>query len=324
MLALMHDRFGEPVDVVEPVAIPVPEPQPGEVRLRLLRSPIHNHDLATIRGVYGYKPTLPALAGSELVGAIDALGDGGTALKPGMRVAAMGRGAWAEYVTIPAQSAVPMPDAIDDDAACQLLAMPLSALVLFDDLRTEPGMWIAQNAANGAVGRILMRIAQAHGVNVINLVRRDDAAGELRSYGAQHVVVTERDGWQTEVRELTGGKGVARLVDSIAGPQSLEMQRLLAARGELIVFGGLSGAAMKLDPSLMISAETVVRGFWMSAWMQRASRDEGAAAMRRVFELAMKHELPLPVAGTYALADAKEALRAAEIPGRGGKILLRV
>ncbi len=324
MIALTHARFGEPVDVIVPTEQPVPEPGPGEVRLRLLRSPIHNHDLATIRGVYGYKPTLPAVAGSELVGAIDALGSGVTGLKPGMRVAAMGRGAWAEYVTIAAQAAVPMPDAIDDDVASQLLAMPLSALVLFDDLRTEPGMWIAQNAANGAVGRILMRIAQAHGVNVINLVRREEAADELRSYGAKHVVVTDRDGWQNDVRALTDGKGVARLVDSIAGPQSLEMQRVLAQHGELIVFGGLSGAAMKLDPSLMISAETIVRGFWMSAWMQRAPREEGAAAMRRVFDLATKGELPLPVAAVYELAQAHEALRAAERPGRGGKVLLRI
>ncbi|MDE2482089.1 MAG: zinc-binding dehydrogenase [bacterium] len=324
MLALTHDRFGEPTDVIAPANVPVPEPQAGEVRLRLLRSPIHNHDLATIRGVYGYKPTLPAIAGSELVGAIDILGDGVQGLKPGMRVAAMTRGAWAEYVIVPAQAAVPMPEAVEDDRACQLLAMPLSALVLFDDLRTEPGMWIAQNAANGAVGRILMRIAQASGVNVINLVRRDDAADELRSYGAKHVVVTDRDGWQAQVRELTGGKGVARLVDSVAGPQSLDMQRLLAQHGELIVFGGLSGAAMKLDPSLMISAETVVRGFWMTSWMQRASHDERAATMKRIFELAMTNELPLPVSATYALGDAHDALRAAETPGRAGKVLLRV
>ncbi len=324
MIALVHERFGEPADVLVPVDVPVPEPQAGHVRLRMLRSPIHNHDLATIRGVYGYKPTLPAVAGSELVGAIDELGDGVTGLKPGMRVAAMSPGAWAEYVTIPAQMAVPMPDTIDDDRACQLLAMPLSALVLFDDLHTEPGMWIAQNAANGAVGRILMRVAQARDVNVINLVRRDEAAEELRSYGAEHVVVTDRNGWQERVRELTDGKGVARLVDSVAGPHTLDLQRLLAHHGELIVFGGLSGAAIKLDPSLMISSEATVRGFWMTSWMSRATHDERGAAMRRVFELALAGELPLPVGAIYELAQVREAMRAAETPGRPGKILLRI
>ena len=267
MIALMHDRFGEPAQVVTPVTTSEPTSGAGEVRLRLLRSPIHNHDLATIRGVYGYRPQLPAIAGSELLGVDES----------GRRFAVGTRGAWAEYVVVRERDLVPIPDAIDDDRACQLIAMPLSAVVLFDDLRTEPGMWIAQNAAGGAVGRILMQLAQRAGVNVVNVVRRDSAADELRSYGAQHVVVTERDGWQSEARELTGGKGFARIVDSVAGPQTMELQRLLAHRGELIVFGGLSGAAIKLDPSLMISQEAIVRGFWMTAWMQSAGPKEGAA-----------------------------------------------
>jgi NADPH:quinone reductase-like Zn-dependent oxidoreductase len=319
--ALIHSLFGEPTDVVIPHDAPIPDPGPGEVRLRLLRSPIHNHDLATIRGVYGYKPKLPAIAGSEFLGVIDSVGSGVTGIEPGMRAACGTRGAWAEFIVVPAAGLVPIPDAIEDDRACQLLAMPLSAIVLFDDLRVESGMWIAQNAAGGAVGRILMQLAQRAGANIVNFVRREDAAGELRGYGAHHVVVTESDGWQERARALTGDAGFARIVDSVAGPQTLELQRLLAHGGELIVFGGLSGAAIKLDPSLMISQEAIVRGFWMTAWMQRATAQQREAVARRVFALALADALPLPVAGVYPLGDAAAALRAAQTPGRGGKVL---
>ncbi|HTZ53916.1 MAG TPA: zinc-binding dehydrogenase [Candidatus Acidoferrum sp.] len=312
MIALQYARFGEPAEVVAPVDIPVPAPREGEdVVLRMVRSPIHNHDLATIRGIYGVKPKLPAIGGTECVGRI---GD--------KRFACMTKGTWADEVVAPTASLVPVPDAIDDDRACQLLAMPLSTVVLFDQLRTQPGMWIAQNAANGAVGKLLMLLAQKAGVNIVNLVRRDDAANELKKYGAEFVIVTEHEGWEKKALELTGGGGFARIVDSVAGTQTLELQKLLAQFGELIVFGGLSGASMKLAPGLMIAKETVVRGFWMNAWMQRASEGDRVDAMQRVFALALSGELRLPVGGVYPLRDAALALRAAETPGRSGKILL--
>lgn len=310
MQALIHDRFGEPTEVLHLVERSAPEASDGEVRVRMLRSPIHNHDLATVRGVYGYKPVLPAIGGSEFLGELD-----------GKRVVAMARGAWAQEVLVPANALVPVPDDIPDDTAAQLLAMPLSAVVLFDDVRVGTGAWIAQNAAGGAVGRIVMQLAQQAGVNIVNLVRSETAADALRAYGAQHVVVTSGEGWMERARALTGGAGFARIVDSVAGNATLELQRLLAHGGEIVIFGGLSGSAMKLDPSLMISLECSVRGFWMTSWMTRASNEDRANVMRRVFEMALSGTLPLPVGGVYELADAKDALRAAETPGRSGKIL---
>lgn len=312
MLALRYERFGEPVDVVDIADIALPEPETGEVRVRMLRSPVHNHDLATIRGVYGYKPALPAVGGTEFVGEVD-----------GRRVVAtVPNGAWAEYVIVHASAALPVPDAIPDEIAAQLLAMPLSAVVLFDELRTEPGMWIGQNAAGGAVGRIVMQLAQESDVNIVNLVRSEKSAQSLRDRGARHVVVTDDAGnWQREIRELTDGKGLARIVDSVAGPQTLALQQVLADFGEIIIFGGLSRAPIKLDPSLMIALECTVRGFWMSTWINRASSVQRSAAMQRVFDMAMRGTLPLSVEDVYSLGDWKTALAAAETPGRGGKVL---
>jgi len=311
MLALQYSRFGDPAEVVAPVEVETPTAGPGEVRLRVIRSPIHNHDLATIRGVYGPKLRLPAIAGSEMLGIVDG----------GARVACMTQGAWAEYAVARATSLAPVPDDIPDDIACQLLAMPMSALVLLDELRVNAGDWVVQNAANGAVGRILMREAQARGINVISLVRSEHAAHELRALGARHVVVTEGE-WSKRVFEITGGAPITRAIDSVAGPHSAELQRLLGQRGELIVFGGLAGQPMRLDPGLMISRELVVRGFWMTTWGQRPGNAARMAnAMHRVFELALKGELPLSVGGVYPLKEARAALTAAETPGRAGKIL---
>lgn len=323
MIALRYSEFGEPAGVVAPVEIPTPEPAAGQARLRMVRSPIHNHDLATIRGVYGAKPRLPAIPGSELLGIVDAVGDDSSAIKTGMRVACTTQGAWAEYTLAPTGSLIPVPDAITDDLACQLIAMPMSALVLLDELHVSAGDWIVQNAGNGAVGRILMREATKRGINVIGLVRSEETARQLREFGAPHVVVTEGE-WIKHVHEITKGAPIVRAIDSVAGPHSMELQRLLADRGELIVFGGLAGQAMRLDPSLMISRELVARGFWMSAWGRHPENaPRMMQAIGRIFELAVNGELPLSVGGVYPLSDARTAIKAAETPGRTGKILFK-
>jgi len=322
MKALQYARNGDPVEVVSPVDLPVPEPGPGTVRLRMVRSSIHNHDLMTIRGGYGVKPPLPAIGGSEMLGTVDALGEGVTHLAIGRRVATIAMGAWAELVVVPANGCVPMPDAFPDDVACQLLAMPMSALVLLDDLRVEPGAWILQNAAGGAVGKILMKLAQARGVNVVNLVRSQASAAELFALGARHVVVTDGEDWPHAVAEIAGGS-VARVVDSVCDRTAVTLQRLLGKHGEYVIFGALGAEAPRFDPGVFIFNELVLRGFWMTAWMARADDAARMSALKRVFELAAAGELPLPVGGIYPLAECAAALAEAQRPGRTGKVLFR-
>src|SRR5690606_12338662 len=152
MRSAIHHQFGDPASVLVLGDSPVPEPGPGEVRVRMQLAPIHNHDLLTVRGQYGYKPALPAIGGSEGLGVVDALGAGVEGLAVGQRVAAAsGRGTWAEYFVAPARMVIPMPDAIVGEMAAQLIAMPLSALMLLEFMQLGRGQWIVHNAANGAV-----------------------------------------------------------------------------------------------------------------------------------------------------------------------------
>lgn len=176
MQSVIHYQFGEPVDVLEVADMPQPEPKAGEVRIKTIMSPIHNHDVWTVRGSYGYKPTLPAIGGSEAVGIVDAVGEGVDESKLGQRVAVAGvHGSWAECFIAPAQSIIPLNDVIDDETAAQLIGMPISALMLLDFVNVQAGQWLIQNTANGAVGKTVAMIAQARGLQVINLVRRTDA-----------------------------------------------------------------------------------------------------------------------------------------------------
>lgn len=193
MQSIIHHQFGEPIEVLETADMPQPEPKAGEVRIKTILSPMHNHDIWTVRGSYGYKPTLPAIGGSEAVGIIDALGEGVQGVTVGQRVAVAGvHGSWAEYFIAPVQGLVPLIDAIDDETAAQLIGMPISALMLLDFINLPADSWLIQNTANGAVGKTVAMIAKARGQKVIHLVRRHEAVTEMQALGIENVVATDR------------------------------------------------------------------------------------------------------------------------------------
>lgn len=324
MRSALHHSFGEPAEVIVPGDSPVPEPGAGEVRVRMTLAPIHNHDLVTIRGRYGWKPALPAIGGSEGVGVIDAVGEGVEGLRPGQRVnCASGRGTWAEYFVAPAKMALPLPDAVPDEIAAQLVAMPLSALMLLEFLQVEPGQWIVQNAANGAVGKTLAMLAAARGVHVLSLVRRDDGVEEMAALGIGNVVSTARGDWREAAASVLGQARPRAAVDSIGGQASAALAPLLDEGGALVAFGAMSGEAMAVPQGDVIFRDISVRGFWGS----KASREMAPGRKRELFaelvERAVRGELRLPVDGIHPLEAAAAAVAASLRPGRGGKVLLR-
>src|SRR3546814_15729893 len=102
MRSAIHHQFGDPTNVLVPGDSPLPEPAPGEVRIRMQLAPIHNHDLLTVRGQYGYKPALPAIGGSEGLGVGDAPGAGVEGRAVGQGVAgASGGGPWGRDIRSP-------------------------------------------------------------------------------------------------------------------------------------------------------------------------------------------------------------------------------
>jgi NADPH2:quinone reductase len=324
MRSVVLKRFGHPREVLAVEDRPVPEPGPGQIRLKTVLSPIHNHDLAIIRGVYGYKPTLPAIVGSEALGVVDRLGPGVEHLAVGQRVAAMGQGAWAEYSLAAAATAVPVPPGVPDEGACQLVAMPFSAYLLIEDLALRPGEWMIQNAAGGAVGRIVNTLAREREIKVINLVRRQSSAGELAAEGVEHLLATDDPEWPSKVAAETGGAPVLRALDSVGGKAANDLMSVLAPGGVLVSFGALSGHSLSIDPGHLIFKQTTVKGFWASPRAAAASPADRVRMVTDLVRLIAAGKLPLRVAATYELGEVAEAVVASETPGRLGKVALKV
>ncbi|KQV04198.1 NADPH:quinone oxidoreductase [Microbacterium sp. Root322] len=324
MRALIHSRFGEAEDVLAVEERPVPEPAAGQVRLRIVLSPIHNHDLWTVRGTYGFKPELPAASGTEALGIVDALGEGVEHLVVGQRVATGGTfGAWAEYIVANAAGIIPVPDSLSDESAAQLVSMPFSTISLLQFLDVNEGDWIVQNAANGAVGRMLAQLGAARGVHVLGLVRRAEGVEELRAQGIDNVISTDQDDWREQAARLTGGAPIVAGVDSVGGSASGDVLSLLSEGGTLVAFGAMNSPVMEIASSDVIFKQAIVKGFWGSKVIQQLDAATRGALFGELIQRVTDGTLTLPVAGVFDAAEIADAVRLSMTPGRVGKVLLK-
>ncbi len=324
MRSVGHDTFGAPEEVLTPRDVPAPRAGAGQVLVRMLLSPIHNHDLVTVTGSYGVRPELPAVGGTEAVGVVEAVGEGVDAALVGRRVSVAGTpGTWAEHFVADASALVPVPDAMSDEAAAQLIAMPFSAISLVEFLDVEAGDWIVQTAANGAVGKVVAVLAKARGLRLVNLVRRQEAVAELAELGIDHVIATESDDWVEQARALIGAGGARAAVDSVGGEVAGGLAELLGEDGLLVTFGAASNQPLVISSGPVIFKQLTVKGFWGAKVSSRMSDEDRSRLFGELITLVLDGSLVLTSGGTFGLDDPTGAVTASQSAGRSGKILFR-
>lgn len=324
MRAITHNTFGDPADVLQVTEKDIPNPGPGQARIRVTLATIHNHDLWTVKGSYGFVPDLPAAAGTEAVGIVDALGEGVEGLQVGQRVASgTSFGIWAEYALVDASGLIPVPEQLSDESAAQLVAMPFSAISLLDFLDMKPGEWLIQNSANGAVGRMLAQLAESRGIHVVGLVRRDAGVQELAAQNISGVVSTETPGWEKQVEEITGGASIAVALDSVGGSSAADLVKLLGEGGTLVSFGAMGNPIMEIPSGPVIFKHITVKGFWGSKVSREMPAEKKTQLFGELIARILDGTLTLPVDSTFDANDIKQAVEACGAPGRIGKVLLR-
>lgn len=323
MKAASYRQFGEPADVLEVIDINKPEAGAGQVVVRTIYSPIHNHDLWTIRGSYGIKPELPSLAGSEAVGVVESVGPGGDETLVGKRVVAAGvPGTWADFFVAPAAGLIPVPESVSDVVASQLVAMPFSTITLLEFLNVKEGDWVIQTAANGTVGKLFIDMARERGLNVLNLVRRSDAVQSVKDHGGKHVLSTDDADWQKKAQQILGENGAQAAIDSVGGAVIADVADLLGVDGLLVVFGSATGEPLQLNASKVISNHIVVKGFWGARIINEMAHEERARLMGELVSMAAQQKLHLPSGGEYTVDNIVDAVKASLTAGKAGKILI--
>ena len=230
---------------------------------------------------------------------------------------------WAEHFVTRAATVIPVPDAIGDDVACQLAAMPLSAMMALEELGVQPGQWMIQNAATGAVGKTLTMIAKARGVHVVNVVRRAAGVAELAALGIDNAISTTEPGWQKRVKDMTGGAPIVAALDSVGGEESGQLLHMLGEGGQLMTFGAMANQPMVVSPGDLIFKQATIKGFWLAKLRSGPRRAEIPRAIGELVRLAATGALKLTVEKAFPLEEATEAARASMRPGRTGKIAFR-
>jgi NADPH2:quinone reductase len=328
MKAIRFEQFGDPVQVLHLAETPVPEPGPGEVRVRMIASPINPSDLMTVQGRYGVLPKLPAIPGYEGVGVVDKAGPGliGQWLV-GRRVAVLNSagGNWGEYVNIPAIRAIPVASDLPDAQVASFFVNPATVLAMARHILKVPkGGWLLQSAAGSTLGRMMIKLGQHDGFKTLNIVRRREAMDELKGLGADAVICSSDGPIDEQVRAIVGGEGVSYAVDPVGGDTGTGVFNSLGIGGRMLLYGTLEDAPIRVDPRTMIAGKRVVEGFYLGHWAADRSKVKMLLLFREIADLIRKGVLATELGREYPLEAIGDAVRDAESVGRHGKVLLRI
>lgn len=318
---VLHRQFGAPAAVAEIQEVTTPKVGRGQVLVALEVAPINPAELLMFEGTYGYGPSipqLPRLAGIEGVGRVI---QGSPDCPAGTLVGLLG-GVWRDFFVLPEENLIVLPQDIPiEQLALGMLNAQTALLLLEDFVNLSSGDWLVQNAANSAVGRVLDGIATRRGVQVVNVVRSEAAASELRK-STSSPVLTDGSDLPQRVTDLTGRGGARLAIDAIGGQATNRLARSLTEEGTVVNYGLLSGEACALDPALCIFHGVTLKGFWLPRSLATRTPQHRSAVMAETIALIQGGAFAIPVEATYPLDQVQIALKHAARAGRHGKVLL--
>lgn len=343
MKAMIYAATGGP-EVIEEAELPTPEPGYGEVRVRVLASALNHLDVWVRRGMPGIPPSLPHIAGGDVAGVVDAVGDGVPGWQPGERVVlnptlscgqcewcrkgedslcdhfgVLGEHRWggfAEYVVVPAGNLERIPDGFDTE---QVAAAPLAFATAWRMLVTraaiKPGETVLVVGAGGGVNSAAIQIARLAGCHVWATTSSVEKVEQAKALGAEFVVnYAENPQWSREIFLHSGKRGVDVVVDNVGQATWKDSVRSLAKNGRLMTVGATTGHLGENDIRAIFWKQLQLIGSTMS------TRGEFAAVMREVWA----GQLTPVVDRVLPLSELRAAQEAMERGEQFGKIVFRV
>jgi mitochondrial enoyl-[acyl-carrier protein] reductase / trans-2-enoyl-CoA reductase len=317
------DRYGEPHEVARCVEVPdVGDPAAAEVVFDVLAFPVDPTDLWFCRGSHSHRPPLPATPGAECVGRVIAVGREVAGVREGDLVINLQRENWAQRRRVPADDVIVLPPGVDLRQASMLRINPPTALLLLTDVvPPAAGDWLVQNAANSAVGRLLVRLARRHGWRTVNVVRRPEPIETLRLLGGDACVVDGPD-LAARVAAVTGDAAIRLGIDAVAGSATDRIGECLADGGTVCTYGSMSGENPTISRRALIYRGITLTGFGLGRALARRTLHQVRSLYAELGREQRAGNLDVPLERIYPIDAITEALRHAAQGGRGGKILV--
>src|SRR5437667_1865361 len=288
MRQLQFIAHGEPSDVIKLNTVPEPALGQEDVLISMEAAPLNPSDFMLVRGRYGVRPTLPFSLGSEGIGRVAKVGSKVDVALQGKRVLILPtyeQGTWADQAVVPVRNIVPMSDEADPLQLSMIGINPATAYRLLNRyVSLMPGDWIGIAAANSAMGQYVIKLAKLAGVKTLNVVRRKEAAEQVRQFGGD-LVVHQGDDLQKDIETALDGKGLSLVLDTVGGAPVGELAKALKTGGSVVVYALQSGHFPAVSPKARIYRGLSLHGFWLINWIRNAPRAEIRETYQKLGEL---------------------------------------
>jgi NADPH:quinone reductase-like Zn-dependent oxidoreductase len=316
------------LDQLQLVELPLEPPKPGELRIKVRATGAGSTDITMRQMRYLFAPPWPFVQGYEVLGVVDALGDGVTGFRIGQRVCALTvYGAWAEYLTREAENFVPVPDGVDDGEAVALILNYVTAFqMMHRSAKVKTGDLVLVSGANGGVGTALLELCRLEGVRALGAAspKHFDYVREL---GAEPIESRARP-----LDELVHEKypqGVDAAFDALGGSGTREHIRATRKGGTVVGYGfmrarGSTLSALRTFASLFLGSRLAGRRgtFYGITAVYRKDKQPLKEDLPKLLDLLAQKKLRPRIAARLPLLDGKRAQEMLEAGGVNGKIVL--
>jgi NADPH2:quinone reductase len=323
MKAIVCEAWGLP-DTLVVRDLPDVVPEAGKVAIKVEAAGVNFPDVLIIQNKYQFKPELPFTPGGELAGTVMAVGEGVTQYKAGDRVIAfVGQGAFAQQISAPVQSVMPMPPGMDfDTAAAITLTYGTSHHAVVDRAQLKAGETMLVLGAAGGVGLAAIEIGKALGARVIAAASTDEKLEVCRQHGADATINYSTEDLREAIKAATGGKGPDVIYDPVGGIYAEPAFRSIGWRGRYLVVGFANGEIPRLPLNLtLLKGASLVGVFW-GEYVRREPKAT-QAAMRELMGWLAEGKIRPHVSGRYALADTPSALNDMAARKVTGKVVIQ-
>jgi NADPH:quinone reductase-like Zn-dependent oxidoreductase len=325
MCAIIQPSKGVPLEIAE---VPIPKPKKGQVLIKMENASINPSDLSLLNGTFANKPNFPIIPGIEGSGTVVGHGGGTIAmLRNGKRVSCTATpphgGSWAEYMISSAMHVIPVDSNISFEQASSLIVNPLTAIGFVNIARKFGHKTIVNNAAGGALGKMVHRLAMKNNIEVISIVRSNNQLEELKKLGANTVINSSWNNYEEKLYEACHKFNAKLYFDAIGGNATAEFIRNSPSGSHIYLYANLSEHITQFDARTLLQNNKEIRGFFLGNYTSELSLIKKLRNIKTAQKL-VKTELKTEISKIYDLHDVNKAIEEYSNNMSAGKILLKM
>ncbi|OIO99628.1 MAG: hypothetical protein AUJ98_10590 [Bacteroidetes bacterium CG2_30_33_31] len=306
--------------------VDIPPIGKGEVLVKMERSPINPSDLSMLKGSYAEKPKYPLIPGIEGSGTVVKAGKGLIPkIRFGKRVSCTSThgkgGSWAEYMVTSAMNVIPIGNKIDFNQAASLIVNPLTANAFIDIAKSGNHKCIMNNAAAGALGKMLQRLADKEKINLINIVRDDDQINSLKKIGAKNILNSSRINYLKDLKIIMEEMKPTLIFDAVGGEQTKYLVEYSPFGSIIMPYSNLSENNSTFDPRLILQMDKKIIGFFLGNYTSKQNIFKLIKSTKKIQKY-INQELSTDIANVIHPKDINNALELYISNMSSGKILI--